>query len=320
LRDCISFADKQFWLVITAAETATESVAVFEGTLTLPCLMGKLAFRSTVANRRLREGEGSTIWTCSVDPIDFGGMANHVLEIVGLDKEQVQGLVSGYTYLIAPGARITGHVVDISSAASVSFETLPQDKAAKQVVGTRKVLVVRVISADGQTPKTLAELSNNVFDDAVNLKERYASCSYGKLNFEKYVGTLNGKSISGGMYEVTIAESTAGQGKRTVDFFVVNQLNTDLGSDFVFKIDHYMIFLPGNVVEFGAYADLPGKKSVYNGNNEASFASVFFVHEVGHNLNLDHSSEGTEEYGDGAFSLHDLTTEYTRHRFLTLTR
>jgi Gametolysin peptidase M11 len=59
-----------------------------------------------------------------------------------------------------------------------------------------------------------------------------------------------------------------------------------------------MIFKTDNLEGFGAYAVFPEQISV-DSASKASFA----VHEVGHTLYLDHSSEGNEDYGDDTCSM-----------------
>jgi Hint module/Gametolysin peptidase M11 len=104
------------------------------------------------------------------------------------------------------------------------------------------------------------------------------------------------------MYEVTISQRTASVDKFDVQQFVIGKLNADLGRNFLDRIDHLMMFMPSNVGEFGAYAEFPGKLSVYDGYR-ASYGSVYFVHEIGHNLRLDHSGQNGDEYGDVTCSM-----------------
>jgi Gametolysin peptidase M11 len=250
-------------------------------------------------------------WTCLVDPVDYDGRANHQLKIIGLTDAEIAGLVSGATYMTAVGALIEEGTVDVSGVADKTFYT-PPDKSngASKVLGTRKVLAVRVKSADGANPKSVAELKDNIFTDSINLAERYASCSYNQLTMEAFSGTMNNVAISGGVYEVTISQNTASRKPEDVERWVMDKLNSNLGSNFMSQIQHLMIFVPNNIPRFQAYGYFPGKVSVFDGFI-ASYASNYFVHEVGHNLNLDHSGsafpgEATKEYGDGACYLCDM--------------
>jgi hypothetical protein len=241
------------------------------------------------------------IWTCKANDDD--------LFIVGLTDDQTAGLVSGLTYMTAVGAPIIDFTIDVTGLDNVTFD-VPSAKAvdeffksARALEGPRKVLAVRVESADGSNPYTEEQFVDNIFADAVNLSERFASCSYGKMTMVPYTGTFStGVSITNGVYTVTISQATTkgtpGVDQYTLGSTVVNQLKINLGSNFQDLLDHYMIFLPNNMGSWGAYAYFPGKLSVYDGG-QASFASAYHTHEIGHNLQMAHSSEGTDEYGDG---------------------
>jgi hypothetical protein len=246
-----------------------------------------------------------SLWQCQVDATDYDGRANHALEIVGLTEAETTGLVSGYTYMIAVGAPIIGRTIDVTGLVDKSFDTTLADQRGditSRTVGARKVLGVRVTSGDGANQYSRAQLIDNVFTDGVNLVERFSSCSYGQLTFAAFSGNMNGQSVQGGIYEVTISERTASKNKYEVQGFVIDKLNRDLGSNFWSQIDHLMIFMPSNVGAFAAYAEYPGKLSVYDGHG-ASYGSIYYLHEIGHNLYLDHSGRAGNEYADVTCSM-----------------
>jgi hypothetical protein len=210
--------------------------------------------------------------------------------------------------MTAVGAPIIDFTIDVTGLDNVTFDVPSAKtvdeffKSARALEGPRKVLAVRVVSADGSNPYTEAQFVDNIFTDAVNLSERFASCSYGKMTMVPYTGTFStGVSITNGVYTVTISQATTGGNQYTLGTTVMNQLKINLGSNFEDLLDHYMIFLPSNMGAWGAYAYFPGKRSVYDGD-EASYASAYHFHEIGHNIHMDHSSEGTSEYGDGKSS------------------
>ena len=232
---------------------------------------------------------------------DLDGRANQRLDIIGLDdhESKLSGIVSGDTILAADGAQITGRRLNLAESSDVRITTT---RNTIRTTGSRSILAVRVTSNDGANPFTGATLINNVFTDAVNIAERFATCSYNQLVFQPFSGTLNGIPIVDGLHEVTITEDTEGIDESDLEALVIEQLNTDLGSTFLEQVDHLMIFAPDNVPEFGAVADFPGKVSVYDGF-EGSFASVTLVHGIGHNLDLGNSSEGGEELGDSTLGV-----------------
>lgn len=167
------------------------------GILTKPCVLTKV-----MASSR------PDVWKCLVDGNDYGGRPNHKLEVVRLSNEDLSQLISGVTGMTAHGAEITNRTINISDVAA-SFQT-PADRSSItfKKTGTRTVLAVRVISKDGANPNSAAQLIDNVFTDSVNMVERFASCSYNKLTFQPFSGTLNGKSITDGMYEVQLNVNT----------------------------------------------------------------------------------------------------------------
>mmetsp|Transcript_16814 Transcript_16814/g.34632 ORF Transcript_16814/g.34632 Transcript_16814/m.34632 type:complete len:107 (+) Transcript_16814:1-321(+) len=55
---------------------------------------------------------------------------------------------------------------------------------------------------------------------------------------------------------------------------------------------------PGIVPEFSAYAYVGSPFSYYTDDNIEN--TMVTMHEVGHNLGLQHSGEGSEEYGDAS--------------------
>lgn len=281
----------------SAGVTLIPVILLTAAILTNPCLMVKLHTQ--------KRGE---VWKCLVSPDDFDGKANHKLDIVGLEEHDTTRVVSGSTYMLAEGSTILGHAIDVKQV-DVTFRTTEDKTRNSKRFGTSTALAVRVVSNDGANPFSLNELADNVFTDDVNLSERFASCSYNKMNIVPFSGNLNGVTIDDGMYEAFIDANTNGMDEDRLDELVTDQLNNDLGDDFVNSVDHIMIFAPDNIPDFGANAEYPGQWSMYDGF-EASFSSVTLVHEIGHNLFLDHSSEGDDEYGDGKcsslFEIHSL--------------
>jgi hypothetical protein len=161
---------------------------------------------------------------------------------------------------------------------------------------TKTVLVVRVIAADTNTTKTVSELSDDVFGtygDAKNLVTRYNTVSYGQRLFTPAVGT----HIVDGVVEVTIPNTVAGTSDSTIKNAVLTAGQSLFGVPLSDVADHVMLALPpGTAGDWVAYAYMDDYLSVYNDTWISSVSAQ--AHEVGHNLNMGHSSEGADVYGD----------------------
>jgi hypothetical protein len=141
----------------------------------------------------------------------------------------------------------------------------------------------------------MAEISNAVFGtsgDPVNLVSQYRACSYDKLRFAPTTesGTTNG------VYEVSITQTVAGVDNTVVREAALTVLTQKFG-DWTSKFDHVMLCLPpGTSGSWIAYAYVNSYLTVYN--NEWCNSVSGQMHEIGHNLGLGHSGEGSETYAD----------------------
>ncbi len=161
---------------------------------------------------------------------------------------------------------------------------------------TRSVLIVKVIANDTQSTLSIAQLSDSVFGnqgDRVNLKSQYLACSNGKLEFIP----ATGENITDGVIEVVIDEAVAGKSHEHIKNATLSALTQQLGAAPESQYQHIMIAIPpGTQGSWTAYATINGGLSVYNDRWITSVSAQ--MHEIGHNLNLGHSSEGTDLYGD----------------------
>ncbi len=202
-----------------------------------------------------------------------------------------------------------------------------QRNLAPVVVDTRKVLAVRVKANDSTTSATLSQLSNEIFGTSgkvVNLRERMESCSYGELLMEPYEGTTaTGIAITNGVVQLNMNLNVKGRTRDSVTTDVENALEEYLG-DLPNQFDHVILCLPpgtgGNWVASGkcelnymhwsdtsshdptffwTIATVGGWRSVFN--DGVCNLTEIQVHELGHNLGLNHASEEGDrkpEYGD----------------------
>lgn len=149
----------------------------------------------------------------------------------------------------------------------VSFDSRTRVRATtptrreRRTVGSRTVLVLRVIATDASTTATVAELSDSVFGtsgDPVNLASQMSACSYGQLTMIPYSGTTStGVTISGGVVEVPINTYVGGRSKGSIDTDITNAATALLGS-LGGQFDHVMYCVPpgssGSWIGYGVSA------------------------------------------------------------------
>jgi Gametolysin peptidase M11 len=162
-------------------------------------------------------------------------------------------------------------------------------------IGDRTVLAVSVVANDASTTSSIEQIANFTFGtggDPVNLVSQYSACSYNKLRF---VPTTDSRTTNG-VYKVAINMSVIGVGDIPVENAIISALTTQFGV-LSSKFNHVMIcFPPGTSGSWIAYGYYNHYLTLFN-DQMCNFVSVQ-MHEIGHNLNLDHSGEGGIEYAD----------------------
>jgi len=169
------------------------------------------------------------------------------------------------------------------------------------VTGEKTVLAVRIVANDASTSSSEAVIRNEVFGiggDAVNLRSQYLACSHGLLKFKPKEGEVGGVTITGGVTTVTININVNGVSDATVRNAASSALAAKFGVSSASSIADYVMLCipPGTSGGWIAYAYINSWLSVYN-NNWCNYPSGQ-MHEVGHNLGLAHSGEGSVTYGD----------------------
>lgn len=220
--------------------------------------------------------------------------------------QNMPSIVSGVTRIQVPSTIVRfwelndGPTMDLSLVKSRRNMQALNDKLVEnetrntgeinKFIGDRTVAVIRVSSNDGSPTKDASQLSDDIFGidgDVYNLKSGYDSCSGNKLNF--IPGTGNG--LVDGVYDLKINHNTASVKSKAVQ----NYVKTALASlSFPSKsYDHVMYVFPGNVVftnNAAGYAVVNGRISVFNDARVSHYAVL--MHEIGHNLGLQHSKNG----------------------------
>jgi hypothetical protein len=239
--------------------------------------------------------EGTRDVFCELDPEDADGVVGLMRRIEGLHDGDVTTVIDGTLLFFVAGSYVEGDVIycpsgvkpmysNVSFSASASVQTQTTFPAPASQIGEQTVLMVRAVFNDIQPSKSASELSDEVFGtgtDPVNMKSQFAACSDSKFTTEPYSGTINTKSISNGVYEVSLSTSATGRDSSALQSEITTQLGNDFGSSSWRSsngIELVMYCLP--IDDFTAYAYVPGTLSVYSDTWCTSMSG--HMHEVGH--------------------------------------
>jgi len=252
-------------------------------------------------------------WECSVDQPKVEGYINKV--IVGIDNQnmndflEANGAESGKSMLVMSDMDVqedrividTDQVIRIEDYVPVEGEST--GRRLTPTNGILNTLVVRVNTQD-RSPPSASQLSSDIFKDDYCLKSQYGKCSYDKLQVMEY----ESESIAGvptaadGVIDIEVPATSEGSSKEDIQDLanqaVRQMFNTnDPGSIF----DLVLFCMPPGLDDYLAYAYVGRWDSYYN--DEWCLKASSQMHEVGHNLGLQHSGEyfgsaAEQEYGD----------------------
>lgn len=175
----------------------------------------------------------------------------------------------------------------------------PRSSQVRATTGANKLLVVRVNVAGGSQspPYSTGTLSDKWFGtsgDAIHNNSQYQACSFGKISFDPYIGTTSsGVNISDGSYEITVSASYNGSDS-AIESEARSVLAAELGN--LSQFDYVALSVPANSQQYAAYAYVNSWLSLYQGSYVTDVTVQ--MHEIGHNIGLAHSGEGSQSYGD----------------------
>ena len=164
----------------------------------------------------------------------------------------------------------------------------------------KTVLVMRIEAMDKATTLTESELANKIFGesgDKVNLSSRFRDCSDGQMLMRPV--TTHSLIGTDGVYTIRLPTyNVAGVNATRVISTALTAATAALGTHPKDIADHVMFCLPPGTNNSGwvAFAGINHWQSAYN-DLWCQYPSAM-MHEIGHNLGLNHAGEGTAEYGD----------------------
>lgn len=214
-------------------------------------------------------------WQCELQRSDVEQTGALFVNLDGLgDLNLDVAAISGRTTLLVEGAFIVDGVLTAPAGSKRQFGQIDKRgpaEARKRGAGNqrssgggigvrnlapiqpdvRTVLAVRIKAPDNTTTASMDTLRGDIFgigrtDTAVNLKERFNSCSYGQTLMNPFVGQTNSSyMVDNGVVEVEISTLVTGQADSIVKNAATAALSTLLGiADLSTTFDHVMLCLP----------------------------------------------------------------------------
>ena len=238
----------------------------------------------------------------SSENIDICKIKNRTIQIIGLTTafKTEHDVISGRSRIYLEEAVIEDDKIIVNSdRMPVVIKTYSSQSESLPFTGTRSVLAIKIDALDTETTSSADRISNKLFgtgNDEVNFKSQMLDCSLNKLIFEPFIGTTpEGIVISNGVGSLTAPFELRNSYDLNVESTLLDLIKEKFG-DLKGQIDHLILVLPKDSANFIAYGYSFDWLTVYS--DEQVTYPVVVMHEVGHNLGLEHSAKGENEYGD----------------------
>jgi len=316
------------FLLASAATTKQRFVrSLQQGTIVRSLQQGTIDFlqfpcRLSRVSIEVDEEDPLYDWFCVLNPLDAGGVAELTLPVQGLKltESQEASVEDGVTLLFVEGYFVENLIIVIpSDAADISLRlppVIPESQASGSgsrdeaftpyptPFGAKTILIIRVAAAGGTVNAySENELSVAAFgtDGPFNsMATQFDACSYGQFTTSPFDGKINDKRIRDGVFEVEIQSpgnvGDIGVTKYSIETLVTIKLAEELGPNW--RIDNEIDFVLYCLPAFGftAYGYFNNHLSVYS--QERCVNPKTMIHELGHNLYLQHSNQDGIEYQD----------------------
>jgi len=195
----------------------------------------------------------------------------------------------------------------IPSNADIHFVASRENRRRQlvQTTGNRTVLIVRVTAPGSAQSNTRASLANAAFGSGGqqnSFAAQYSACSARKLQFVAASGFES--MITNGVIDLALPAPVNGIYTSSLANDMISSIKNTLGvtnlgntfSNIMFCMPIGTISRANNSTNWVSSTTILGQYSYYNQNFCTSLSAK--IHEIGHNLGLQHSSEDVYEYGD----------------------